>query len=505
MVDVKTCLDNAQEKMDMAIMYLEEALAHIRAGKASTRLLDGIRVDSYGSMVPISNVAAVTTPDARSITIKPWDKSMFRVIEKAIIDSDLGIMPENNGEIIRIGIPPLTEERRKQLAKQCKGEGETAKVSVRNARRDGIDALKKAVKDGLAEDEQKNAEAKLQKIHDKYIKQIDDMLAEKDKEIMTKPLTKSCVWQVHGLVIKNTGSWYQVKTDDGQFIECKIKGNFRLKGIRSTNPIAVGDRVQIITNQEGTAFINEIEDRKNYIIRRSSNLSKQSHILAANLDQCMLVVTVNYPETSTIFIDRFLASAEAYRVPVKLVFNKVDVYNEEELHYLDALINLYTHIGYPCFKVSAKNGDGIDEIKKALEGKITLFSGHSGVGKSTLINAILPGIETKTGEISTYHNKGMHTTTFSEMFPVDGDGYIIDTPGIKGFGTFDMEEEEIGHYFPEIFKVSSECKYGNCTHRHEPGCAVHKAVEEHLISESRYTSYLNMLEDKEEGKYRAAY
>ena len=288
---------------------------------------------------------------------------------------------------------------------------------------------------------------------------------------------------MHGLVIKNTGSWYQVKTDDGQFIECKIKGNFRLKGIRSTNPIAVGDRVQIITNQEGTAFINEIEDRKNYIIRRSSNLSKQSHILAANLDQCMLVVTVNYPETSTIFIDRFLASAEAYRVPVKLVFNKVDVYNEEELHYLDALINLYMHIGYPCFKVS----------------------GHSGVGKSTLINAILPGIETKTGEISTYHNKGMHTTTFSEMFPVDGDGYIIDTPGIKGFGTFDMEEEEIGHYFPEIFKVSSECKYGNCTHRHEPGCAVRKAVEEHLISESRYTSYLNMLEDKEEGKYRAAY
>ena len=195
-----------------------------------------------------------------------------------------------------------------------------------------------------------------------------------------------------GLVIKNTGSWYQVKTDDGQSIECKIKGNFRLKGIRSTNPVAVGDRVRIILNQEGTAFISEIEDRKNYIIRRSSNLSKQSHILAANLDQCMLVVTINYPETSTIFIDRFLASAEAYRVPVKLVFNKVDAYDEDELRYLDALINLYTQIGYPCFKVSAKNGTGVAEIKKALEGKITLFSGHSGVGKSTLINSILPGI-----------------------------------------------------------------------------------------------------------------
>ena len=310
---------------------------------------------------------------------------------------------------------------------------------------------------------------------------------------------------MRGLVIKNTGSWYQVKTDDGLFIECKIKGNFRLKGIRSTNPVAVGDRVQIILNQEGTAFISEIEDRKNYIVRRSSNLSKQSHILAANLDQCMLVVTVNYPETSTIFIDRFLASAEAYRVPVKLIFNKVDVYNEDELHYPDSLINLYTNIGYPCFKISAKKGEGIDIIKEELKGRITLFSGHSGVGKSTLINAILPEQEVKTAEISAYHNKGMHTTTFSEMFAVADGGYIIDTPGIKGFGTFDMEEEEIGHYFPEIFKFSANCKYNNCTHRHEPGCAVRQAVEQHYISESRYTSYLNMLEDKEEGKYRAAY
>lgn len=308
-----------------------------------------------------------------------------------------------------------------------------------------------------------------------------------------------------GIIIKNTGSWYLVKTDEGELIESKIKGSFRLKEIKSTNPVAVGDWVQIVVNQEGTALINEIEDRKNYLVRRSSNLSKQSHILAANLDQCLLVVTVSYPETSTTFIDRFLASAEAYRIPVKLVFNKTDCYDEAEQHYLESLIGLYTHIGYPCFKVSALKEEGLDLITEDLKGKVTLFSGHSGVGKSTLINKIVPGINARTAEISAYHKKGMHTTTFSEMFEVPGNGYIIDTPGIKGFGVFDMNEGEIGHYFPEIFEASENCRYNNCTHRKEPGCAVIEAVEQHYISQSRYASYLSMLEDKEEGKYRAAY
>lgn len=308
-----------------------------------------------------------------------------------------------------------------------------------------------------------------------------------------------------GLVIKNTGSWYTVRTDDGQTVESKIKGNFRLKEIRSTNPVAVGDRVEIEMNAEGTAFITEIADRKNYIIRRASNLSKQSHIIAANLDQALLLVTVNYPITTTIFIDRFLATAEAYRVPVHLVFNKTDRYLPEDKEYMDGLIHLYTTIGYPCCKISALCEDGLNLLRTLLQDKITLLSGHSGVGKSTLINKLVPGVHLKTGDISEYHNKGMHTTTFSEMIPLPNGGYLIDTPGIKGFGTFDMERTEVSHYFPDIFKFASMCRFGNCTHRHEPGCAVIKAVEEHYISESRYRSYLNILEDRGEAKYREAF
>ena len=306
-----------------------------------------------------------------------------------------------------------------------------------------------------------------------------------------------------GLVIKNTGSWYTVKTDDGgQLIDCKIKGNFRLKGIRSTNPVAVGDRVTIIPNAEGTAFITAIEDRRNYIIRKSSNLSKQSHIIAANVDQAFLVVTVNYPQTSTTFIDRFLASAEAYRVPVTLLFNKTDLLSEEELRYQQMMIDLYDTVGYQCLAISAETGEGIDKVMDMLTGKVTVLSGNSGVGKSTLINRLLPGVNLRTSDISDAHNSGMHTTTFSEMIPLPLGGYIIDTPGIKGFGTFDIEPEELTGYSKEIFRFSKECRFSNCTHTHEPGCAVLKAVEEHFISQSRYQSYLSMMEDKEESKYR---
>lgn len=308
-----------------------------------------------------------------------------------------------------------------------------------------------------------------------------------------------------GLVIKNTGSWYTVKTDDGQLIESKIKGNFRLKGIRSTNPVAVGDHVEIITNQEGTAFISAIEDRRNYIIRKSPNLSKQSHILAANVDQALLVVTVNYPQTSTTFIDRFLASAEAYSVPVVLVFNKHDLLSEEELHFEKMMCTLYETVGYKCVEISAETGEGVEQLFPILKDKISLLSGNSGVGKSTLINRLIPHASQRTAEISDAHNTGMHTTTFSEMIELPGGGYLIDTPGIKGFGTFDIEKEELTSYFKEIFHFSKDCRFSNCTHTHEPGCAVIKAVEDHFIAASRYQSYLSMLEDKDENKYREAF
>ena len=308
-----------------------------------------------------------------------------------------------------------------------------------------------------------------------------------------------------GLVIKNTGSWYQVYTDEGNMVDCKIKGTFRLKGIRTTNPVAVGDRVLFEQNQEGTAFITEIEDRKNYIIRRSSNLSKESHIIASNLDQVFLVVTVNYPITTTTFIDRFLATAEAYNIFVVLIFNKIDKYQRDDFEYMNAIIDLYESIGYPCLKISAKQEIDLEILIDLLENKITLLSGHSGVGKSTIINKIIPGLNLKTQDISEYHNKGIHTTTFSEMIPLPTGGYIIDTPGIKGFGTIDMEDHEISHYFPEIFYFSKKCRFYNCTHRKEPDCAVIKALNNQLISQSRYNSYLSILEDKAEGKYREAF
>ena len=322
---------------------------------------------------------------------------------------------------------------------------------------------------------------------------------------------------MQGLVIKNTGSWYTVLTDDGRTIDSKIKGNFRLKGIRSTNPVAVGDRVSLsLTESSGnetTAFITDIEDRKNYVIRKASNLSKQSHILAANVDQVFLIVTVNYPETSTTFIDRFLASAEAYRIPVVLVFNKTDLLSPEELHYQEMMVTLYENIGYQCVQISAarlleERGERKEErgeLEQLLKDKITLFSGNSGVGKSTLLNKLIPGVELRTAEISDAHNTGMHTTTFSEMLRLPFGGWAIDTPGIKGFGTFDMEPEELSGYFRDIFHFAKDCRFSNCTHTHEPGCAVLKAVEDHYIAQSRYQSYLSMLEDKDEGKYREAF
>ena len=307
---------------------------------------------------------------------------------------------------------------------------------------------------------------------------------------------------MNGRVIKNTGSWYVVRTDDCKDYNCKVKGNFRIKGIRTTNPVAVGDIVDITVNADGTAFIVKIAPRTNYIIRRASNLSKESHIIAANLDRALLVVSLTEPATSTTFIDRFLATAEAYQVPVTIVINKTDLYTDELAEYYEAIKYLYESIGYEVLGVSATTGDGVDRVRDVISKGITLFSGNSGVGKSSLINALIPGLELRTANVSTSHHTGMHTTTFSEMFAIGSDAYIIDTPGVKGFGTIDFDVNEVSHFFPEIFRISASCRYGNCTHTHEPGCAVLKAVDESLISQSRYASYLSILEDGTEGKYR---
>ena len=290
--------------------------------------------------------------------------------------------------------------------------------------------------------------------------------------------------------------------DDGSAVECHIKGNFRIRGIRSTNPVAVGDYVQVEDD-----WITDVEQRRNYIIRKATNLSKESHILAANIDQVALIVTVNHPVTSTTFIDRFLATCEAYRVDVMLIFNKIDLLTDEELAHLDELRALYESLGYHTLAISAKNLQGTayseqkTDLLSLLQGKVTLLSGNSGVGKSTLLNALFGKEVTRTGKISDAHDKGMHTTTFSEMYFLDN-GAVIDTPGIKGFGSVDFSKEEVSHYFREIFRTAQDCRFGNCTHTEEPGCAVQEAVTKGLIAVSRYESYLSLLGDCTESKYR---
>ncbi len=304
-----------------------------------------------------------------------------------------------------------------------------------------------------------------------------------------------------GVVYKSTGSWYTVKSDNGQFYECRIKGKFRLKGIKSTNPISVGDKVdfELDDKHEGDlGVIHNIHHRVNYIVRKSVNLSKQTHIIASNINQVFLLVTIDNPPTFTIFIDRFLVTAEAYSIKTVLLFNKIDAYNEDTLLEVKYLAHLYRSIGYECIGISAKTGKNIDKVKALMTGKVSMFTGHSGVGKSTLVNAIEPELNLKTEEISEQHMQGQHTTTFAEMFDLSFNAKIIDTPGIKGFGVVDMERDEIGDYFPEFFALKQDCKFNDCLHLKEPHCAVKGALDNDEIFASRYRSYVQILEGEED-------
>lgn len=310
---------------------------------------------------------------------------------------------------------------------------------------------------------------------------------------------------MEGRVIKNTGSSYEVKTEAGEVYPCRIKGNFRIKGIRTTNPVAVGDLVKIIHASDDAYYIKEILPRKNYIIRRASNLSKESHILAANIDKAILVASIFNPETPTTFIDRFLSTSEAYSIPALIIFNKSDLWTPEIKEYALELKKMYEEIGYPVLFTSATTGEGIKELHRLVENKISLLAGNSGVGKSSLINALVPGLNLRTGDVSDSHHTGTHTTTFSEMISLPEGGELIDIPGVKGFGMIEYQPAEVGHYFPEIFKKSSQCRYGDCRHLGEPGCAVEEAVERGEISPSRFASYLSIMEEvqnKGDDKYR---